>query len=218
MTDPWLKLPLAEYEAHMSLPEVAQAALLGNVFAELLKAYAPCSVAVLGCAGGNGLERISPELTKRVVGVDLNAAYVGACRARFEDRIPGLELHVNDIEKDGLAFAPVELVYAALIFEYVDVGIAMQRIRPMLLAGGTLATVVQLPSSNAAAVTPSPFERVQAFSPVMRLVSAEELQALAAAQGLEQTGSRLVLSRVGKEFRVQTFLATERVTGRRKNP
>ncbi len=208
MTNPWLQLPLPEYEAHMSLPAVAQAVLLADVFGELLGTYTPRSVAVLGCAGGNGFERIVPDVTKRVVGVDINPAYIGACGNRFAGRLPGLELYVGDLEKDDLAFAPVDLVYAALLFEYVDVGAALQRIRPILVPGGALATVVQLPSPVTAAVTPSPFARVQALARVMRLVSPKGLQVLAGRQAFEQTGSRMVRSRAGKEFQVQTFLAT----------
>ena len=65
MTNSWLqKLPLPEYEAHMAHPRVAQAVLLCDVFAEMLDTHVPGSVAVLGCAGGNGFERISPEATK----------------------------------------------------------------------------------------------------------------------------------------------------------
>lgn len=207
MTNPWLQLPLPEYEAHMSLPQVAQAALLGDIFAEMLEVYSPRSVAVLGCAGGNGFERISPEVTKRVVGIDINPAYIGACGTRFEGRIPGLELLVGDIEKDDFGFAPVELVFAALVLEFVDVATALKRIRPMLAPGGTLGTVVQLPSLSVAVVTPSPFARVQALSRVMRLVSPGGLQTLAARQGLEQTGSHRVESRASKEFQVQTFSA-----------
>ncbi len=189
----------------MVLPNVAQAALLGDLFAEMLEAYAPRSVAVLGCAGGNGLERISPDITKRVVGVDINPAYVGACGGRFWSRHPGLELYVGDLEKEDLGFAPVDLVYAGLVLEYVDVAAALKRIRPMLEPGGVFGTVVQLPSPGTAVVTPSPLAHVQALSRVMRLVSPKGLQELAARQGLEQTASRQVKSRAGKGFQVQTF-------------
>jgi len=205
MTNPWLQLPLPEYEAHMSLPQVAQAALLGAVFAELLEAYAPRSVAVLGCAGGNGFKRIALDVTKRVVGVDINPVYIGACGTRFASHLPNLELYVGDIAKDTFEFAPVELVYAALLFEYVDVTAALRRIRPMLAPGGTLGTVVQLPGLTALTVTPSPFARVQALSRIMHVVSPTTLQGLAEKEGLKQTGSRLVPSRAGKEFQVQTF-------------
>lgn len=207
MTNPWLQLPLPEYEAHMALPTVAQAVLLADVFAELLEAYAPRSVAVLGCAGGNGFDRISLDVTKRVVGIDINPAYIGTCGTRFDGRIPGLELIVGDIEKDAFDFAAVELVYAALVLEYVDVSAAVKRMRPMLAPSGTLVTVVQLPGLTALRVTPSPFARVQALSRVMHLVSPTTLQGLAEKEGFKQTGSRLVSAGGGKEFQVQTFRA-----------
>lgn len=191
----------------MALPEVAQATLLADVFAELLEAYAPHSVAVLGCAGGNGFEHISTKITKRVVAVDLNSAYISACGARFERRLPELELFVGDIERDKFAFAPVDLVYAGLVFEYVDVGAALRHIRPKLVPRGTLATIVQLPSPTTAPITPSPFARVQALARVMRLVPPEELQTLATRRGFEQISSRKIVSRTGKSFQVQTFSA-----------
>lgn len=205
MANPWFKVPLLDYEAHMSMPQVAQAAMLAEVFADLLKAYSPRSVAVIGCAGGNGFERISPEVTTRVVGIDINPAYVGVCGARFDGRIPELELVVGDIENDEFSFAPVDLVYAALVLEYVDVAAALTHILPMLVPGGTLGTVVQLPGFTALTVTPSPFVRVQALRDIMHFVSPTALQSVAEKEGFEQARSRLVSTRAGKEFQVQTF-------------
>ncbi len=39
LRDPWLQVPLAEYEGHMALPEVAQAQLLADGFECLLQRY-----------------------------------------------------------------------------------------------------------------------------------------------------------------------------------
>ncbi|RPI77037.1 MAG: hypothetical protein EHM45_10650 [Desulfobacteraceae bacterium] len=61
MKNPWLEIPLCDYEGHRALPQVAQARLLADVFARALGRYSPESVAVLGCAGGSGFERIDPE-------------------------------------------------------------------------------------------------------------------------------------------------------------
>ena len=80
MTNPWLGIPLSDYEAHMALPEVAQAKLLADVFHSVLAARRPSSVAVIGCAGGNGFDRIDTSITKRVVGVDINPEYVDVKR------------------------------------------------------------------------------------------------------------------------------------------
>jgi hypothetical protein len=81
-TSPWLSIPLADYERHMALPQVGQAAALASEFERLLREHRPAAVALLGCAGGNGLERVDPATTQRVVAPDLNPGYVaGAATA-----------------------------------------------------------------------------------------------------------------------------------------
>ena len=76
----WLNLPLADYEAHMALPEVGQAKMLADLFEYELRSHRSESVALLGCSGGNGFDRIDPACTRRVVGVDLNPDYIAATR------------------------------------------------------------------------------------------------------------------------------------------
>src|SRR3989304_9695251 len=98
MKNPWLEIPLADYEAHMNLPEVAQAKFLGDVFGDMLKRHSPRSVAILGCAGGNGFEHLFTAETTRVVGVDINPEYIEEARRRFKDPLPGLELFAGNIE------------------------------------------------------------------------------------------------------------------------
>jgi hypothetical protein len=76
--NPWLAIPLADYEAHMALPEVGQAELLAEVLARAVREQAPRSVAIFGCAGGNGFDRVPSDT--RLVGVDVNPRYVAAAR------------------------------------------------------------------------------------------------------------------------------------------
>ncbi len=205
MRNPWLDIPLGDYEGHMALPQVAQAPLLSEVFAGLLAAYAPRSVAVLGCAGGNGLERVSPAVTPRVVGVDINPRYVEATRARFAGRIPRLELIAGDVQSDQVGFAPVELLLAGLLFEYVDPERVLARVPTLLCPGGILASVLQLPSAGAPAVTPSPFVSLGALSATMRLIAPERLGHLAQVHGCRAIDAYTLSSPVGKQFRVQVF-------------
>ena len=54
--NPWLTLPLDDYEGHMGSADVNQLAPLADLFGEALAHLRPRSVAVLGVAGGNGLE------------------------------------------------------------------------------------------------------------------------------------------------------------------
>jgi len=208
MKNPWLNIPLADYEGHMALPYVAQAKLLSDVFADALKIFSPQSVAVLGCAGGNGFDRISSQITKRVVGIDINPEYIHDTRKRFNDRLPALELFAGDIQTDVFGFLPVDLVFGSLLFEYVDVDVVLVNIRSMLTASGKMVTVVQLPNTGIPEVTPSPFTSMRALSSAMRLVPPEILERLAAVQGFELIGSRVVESAGGKLFQVQTFCQT----------
>jgi hypothetical protein len=41
MKNPWLDIPLSDYEGHMALPEVAQAQLLADVFSAQLEINKP---------------------------------------------------------------------------------------------------------------------------------------------------------------------------------
>ena len=67
MNNPWLQLSLADYEGHMSSPEVQQLAALSDLFAEALAICRPASLAVVGVAGGNGLDRIDGYITKHIL-------------------------------------------------------------------------------------------------------------------------------------------------------
>lgn len=205
MPNPWLDIPLADLEGHMALPTVAQAQLLSDLFAEALVRYEPAAVAVLGCAGGNGFDRICPRTTQRVVGVDLNPEYLRTVHARFHDRLPGLDLYAGDIQKGAFGFPPVDLVFAALLFEYVDPDETLTRIRGMLSPTGVLVTVVQLAGEKVPEISPSPFTSLGSLASVMRLVPPESLHALARANGYNRIEARTVEASAGKQFEVQTF-------------
>jgi SAM-dependent methyltransferase len=197
----------------MGSPEVAQAPLLAAIFDDLLKKHVPRSVAILGCSGGNGLERIPIAQVTRVVGVDINSGYIERLRERFGSRIPGLELFTCDLQREDFGFEPVQFAYAALLFEYVDVDIVLKRTHPVLTAGGILGTVVQLPHPISPSVTPSAFPSMQKLAPFMRLVPPERLRALAGRRGFEEIESRREIA-LGKAFQVQVFRRTAAAASR----
>ncbi len=205
MTTPWLEIPLADYEAHMALPSVGQATMLGAELAALLTEFAPATLAVVGCAGGNGFEHIRPDVTSRVVAVDINPHYLKALRDRFSRELPGLEPCVRDIQAGLGGIEPVDLVYAALVFEYVDLPLALRSLRTLCRPGGVLATVVQLPTEALAVISPSPYASLQALGKQMRLVSPATLAACATTCGFELQASRQLALPSGKCFAVQWF-------------
>jgi hypothetical protein len=205
MSSPWLSLPLADYEGHMSAPNVGQAELLAGVFTDALQKFRPATLAVIGCAGGNGFDRIDPQVVSRVVGVDINPAYLEVVASRYSGRFKVLELRSADISHERLEFEPVELVYAALVFEYVDVRSALRNLHFACDRGGHLVTLLQLPSAEAAAVTPTAFTSIRTLSTALEFVDPLAFEEMARNAGFAlQYGTRAT-SVAGKEFAVHVF-------------
>jgi hypothetical protein len=188
----WLQIPLRDYEGHMALPEVGQAQALAGEFGRLLREHRPASVALLGCSGGNGLERIDPEVSRRIVAVDIHPGYVETVRQRFGDRLPGLEPVVCDIASSETApFAPVELVFAGLLLEYVPLRAVLRFVTTALAPGGVFGCVIQLPCASLPEVTPSPYGSLEALAPHIALVDPAQL-----SDAARESGFALVTSRV----------------------
>jgi hypothetical protein len=108
---------------------VRQLTILAELFKSALDRCRPESVAVLGVAGGNGLEQTDCAATKRIVGVDINQRYLDEVQRRF-GTLPGLELHSRDLAEREFSLAPVMLVHTALIFEHVGLGLALENALP----------------------------------------------------------------------------------------
>lgn len=211
MRNPWLDIPLADYEGHMSAPEVAQAPMIAGALAELLLTHRPRSLAVIGCAGGNGFERIDRGHTARVVGVDINAAYLAEARRRFDGAFDALELICADIEAqpDPLRFAPVDLTFAALVFEYVDARVVMPRLAARMNPGGHLAVLLQLPAAGIPAITPTSGARLAALAPVLQLVAPDAIADAARAAGLASSRAVQINLPTGKNFQLLSFVFRE---------
>ncbi len=204
--NPWLHVPLADYEGHMS--EIGQTGMLADQFEAALAAYSPKSVALIGCAGGgNGFDRIRPSTVGRVVGIDINSEYLSETSRRFAGTITGLELYHADIAKTDLRIDPVELIFAGLIFEFVDLAASMAVLRTLCSPTGALVTVLQLPCSLMAAVSPSPFVSVQKVAGLVKLVSPSELELAAKNAGFGTVSMDAVRLPSGKQFSVQAFRA-----------
>ena len=189
----------------MTLPHVGQAKMIANELEELLRTYAPTSVAIIGCAGGNGFEEASTAGVARVVGLDINPAYVAEAKVRYAGRIPCLELYCADIEEGTQHVRPVELVYGALVFEYVDVADALRNLRALCLPSGLLVAVLQLPKEGVENVSPSPFVRLKELGSIMRLVPPDDLRKIAEGLGFELLSQKVTTLESGKQFSVQLF-------------
>jgi SAM-dependent methyltransferase len=139
------------------------------------------------------------------VGIDINQSYVAAARARFRTRLPELALYVADIQDALPNIMPIEMIFAGLIFEYVDLRMAMHNLRRLCRPGGTLVTVLQAPNANAKAVSPSPYRSLQRLAPAMQLRDASEVKGAATEAGFAPTATRRFTLPSGKSFIVLSF-------------
>ena len=185
MGNPWLAIPLDDYEGHMRSAGVAQSEALAELFDCALRRTRPESVAILGVAGGNGLDRVSPEVTRRVCGLDINPLYLEAVRRRYGG-LPGLELHCVDLAGRAVGPDPVRLVHAALIFEHAGVDGCLRNAMSMVAAGGSLSVVLQMPSAQSPEVSASPYPSVQTLSGGFHLVDPAHLRGALAGHGFRQ--------------------------------
>lgn len=196
----------------MGSPGVRQLEFLSRVFGELMTEYAPESLLLLGCATGNGLERVDPGRTRRLVGLDINPEYLEICRERHGKRLPGLELIRADFATFEAATASFDFVHAALFFEYVEPESAMRKISRWLRPGGILAVVLQLPHGSGGNVSETEFEGVKILEPAIRLVDPDVFRRLARGFGFAEARISREQLRSGKEF----FTGVYRLDGARE--
>ncbi len=207
MANPWLSVPLTDYEEHMDSAEVQQLGALADLFGEALDYRRPASVAVLGVAGGNGLDRVDGTVTRRVLGIDFNPTYLEAVRRRF-GALAGLELHCLDLAEQVVQLRAVELVHAALVFEHAGIGKCLENAITLVEPGGALSVVLQLPSEEAADVTPSRFASIQNLKGHFALVDPATLRGMLEQRGFGLRRDRRRSLPGGKSFWMGVFVTS----------
>lgn len=208
MTDvrnPWLDIPLCDYERHMASPEIAQARMLADQLALAVEENKPRSLALIGCAGGNGLETLIGGPTQRIVGIDINPHYVEITRSRFSKYFSQLEVYADDIGNLRSKIVPVELIVAALILEYVDMASAINTMKNLCVPDGKLVILLQNPAEKIQPVSPSPCTNLEILAPFMRLKKAGDVVSSCQAAGFALLASHQIALESGKRFSILTF-------------
>lgn len=204
MRNPWLSIPLSDYEGHMDADAVRQLGALSELFGHALACCLPESVAVLGVAGGNGLERIDSGITKRVVGLDINPAYLDAVRQRHRG-IPGLELRCADFSAQALKITPVQLVHAALVFEHAGLGPCLENALSLVAPGGHLSAVLQLPSEVEPGVSETPYASIKMLRDHFTLIDPAQFRTALEGRGLHLEQEKTCSLPAGKAFWMGIF-------------
>jgi SAM-dependent methyltransferase len=158
--------------------------------------------AVARVGSGNGA--IDPAVTSRVVGVDINPAYLDATRQRF-DSLRGLELHCCDLANEAIAVEPVDLVHAALIFEHAGTTRCLENAISMIAPGGRLSVVLQTPSEIQANVGSSGVASIQRLGRDFSLVDPPAFVGVLASRRFELRHESIRAVAAGKAFWSGTF-------------
>jgi len=192
----------------MGSVEVQQLGALSDLFAEVMGRCRPLSIAVLGIAGGNGLDHIDSSITARVVGLDLNPLYLEAVRQRYS-HLPGLELHFVGLSEQHVELEPVQLVHAALIFEHAGVDCCLDNAISMIVPGGNLSVVLQLPIESGQTVGATQFSSIQNLKSHFSLISPTWLRESLAGRGFRLIHQTTRALPAGKGFWTGIFSAPQ---------
>lgn len=119
MSNPWEKIDLDSYEKHMSSSEVYQLQKLNEIMKEQIEENENEYLAVLGVAGGNGLNNIDMSKTKKVYAIDINKNYLEICRQRYNYMGNVLEVLCGDLSDENFIVPKTNLLICNLIIEYI---------------------------------------------------------------------------------------------------
>ena len=187
MTNPWEEISLDDYEKHMSLDSVRQLQALDSIMKEQFSAYPVETAAVLGVAGGNGLEHIATDKFRTVYGVDINADYLRAVSQRYTQLSGVLEcLHI-DLINEAEKLPQAQLLIANLLIEYIGYE-AFQR-DVWQTAPRYVSCVIQINTDEEQWVSESPY--LHAFDRLDEVYHQMEEETLTVA--MEDIGYSLIL-------------------------
>lgn len=198
--NPWLKIPAADYEGHMSSPGVMQLQMLSELFNRIIEKYSSKKICVPGCSAGNGFEHLTGKKIDRITGIDLNPEYLLLCKSRFGKSLPRLELICADISEINFSDAAFDLIHAALIFEYVETETILKKFYSWLSPEGILSVLLQLPSNLSEPVSNTEFESLKSLSGFIKLADPDTFKRHAENLGMNFLLEDTVETINGKNF------------------
>lgn len=187
MNNPWEKVSLEDYENHMKLASVQQLQKLNEIMESQIYKYNISTIAILGIAGGNGLEHIDKSRIKIVYGIDINQNYLEACEEKYKNLEGCLVLKKLDLSNISSDLPKVDIVIADLFIEYIGIDMFTKQISKNLPR--YVSCVIQKnPNNNF--VSDSPY--IKAFDEISSLHKDIEKDCLIKAMSV--IGYNLILS------------------------
>jgi len=148
MINPWEQIDLNTYELHMSSNSVLQLQMLNNITKQQLSDYIHNNVVILGIAGGNGLENIDINTTKKVYGIDINSSYLDCCKDRYPKLAGILELICCDLSNTNTILPSSDILICNLIIEYLEADNFVELIKNNSSNVNMVSCVIQKNNNN----------------------------------------------------------------------
>lgn len=148
MNNPWEEIDLNMYETHMSLDKLLQLQTLNSITKYQLNDYEHSSVAILGIAGGNGLDCIDITSTKKVYGIDVNSKYLDICKIRYPQLDGVLELMCCELRDIYTILPFADILICNLIVEYLGISSFVKLIKNNRDNVNVISCVIQKNNSN----------------------------------------------------------------------
>jgi hypothetical protein len=110
------------------------------------------------------------------------------------------DLQICMLEKQAYS-----LIFAGLIFEYLDPLILLSRIADWLRSDGVMVAVLQLPVEHLKKITDTPYVSLKKLDSIMKFFSPHDFKSMAADTGLQERESKTVTFKSGKSFYLGTY-------------
>jgi hypothetical protein len=128
VSNPWERVLLNDYEEHMKLDNIQQLQILNQIMKKQIKQNPIKSLAILGIAGGNGLEYIDLNSFEKVYGIDVNQNYLDVCKKRYSHLDECLTLLKMDLTDLTNRLPDIELIIGNLLIEYIGIEIFIKQL------------------------------------------------------------------------------------------
>jgi 2-polyprenyl-3-methyl-5-hydroxy-6-metoxy-1,4-benzoquinol methylase len=208
-SNPWLHIPLEDYERHMSHQLVGQSTLLNALTKKYLDEIKPATVVFLGISGGNGLEHIDNKITQHVHGIDINQDYLDTASKRYKHKILSLQLVNLDIAEHSESICKADFIWAALVLEYTGIAKALAFCTNNIRKEGHLVVSIQS-NNNKQTVSPTGIESVKKAGEIFSIIDPEEMLSKAAEKGFRLIGKEDNILPNGKSIITFHFVASDR--------
>jgi len=200
--NPWQNIPVDDYEGHMKA--VGQSQLIASTFKHYFDFYQPKNIIVLGATTGNGLENIDQDVDS-IIAIDINEGYLQELKNRLP-HLANLNTVCGDIQTLDLPNPAADFIYAALIFEYVDVDKTIANIKKWIKSSGRLVTVLQMPNEKLSPVSATRFTSLTQLGRIMKLVDIGYFEEVMTKNSFSKEESKVIELESGKQFYICVYV------------